>query len=610
MYPYVAFLRNPQNSRANEAAQRLVDIFRQTHHEWKLLDQSRGLSLFHAPPGGRSIAAIVLPAGMGAVLGTLFPKNLDASPRDWKPVIEGLCAEEIVRSGGRRLMNDYWGGYVAFLTGSEGTVHHVLRDCSGKMPCYMVEIDGTTIIAGNINDLSGLNLPIFSINTRFLAGFVYNAEFSQRECALNEVKELLAGECLELRAGQRTQCALWDPHAICRESPLEDFDEAARQVRAVTQSCVDFWASKYDRIVHQLSGGLDSSAILGCLKDSAYRPQITCVHQESSGSGESEAAFARLAADAAGFELVVQPGYSQQSAYDERIFRLPRAPKPSVAHLGIAVESELRNAIPSQNRAEAIWDGQGGDHLFFQVRSAFGAVDYAFQHGLGGDFSRHVRDAARLSRSSYWGILRKSLGLGLFRFGWRPEDEYRRAATFLNPDALPADIVDYIWQPWSKDCSDLPPGKRWQIGLLASLIHRHRTVPGLQYADEHHPLFSQPLMELCLRIPTYTLLRGGIDRALERAAFRDCVPAPIIRRENKGSIATAFMSKVRESLPFVRDLLLDGVLAQQGIILRSSLESYLAANRPMNPQVLWPFLSCLAAEVWARKWAATGWRLS
>jgi asparagine synthase (glutamine-hydrolysing) len=610
MYPYVAFLRNPQNSRANEAAQRLVDIFRQTHHEWKLLDQSRGLSLFHAPPGGRSIAAIVLPAGMGAVLGTLFPKNLDASPRDWKPVIEGLCAEEIVRSGGRRLMNDYWGGYVAFLTGSEGTVHHVLRDCSGKMPCYMVEIDGTTIIAGNINDLSGLNLPIFSINTRFLAGFVYNAEFSQRECALNEVKELLAGECLELRAGQRTQCALWDPHAICRESPLEDFDEAARQVRAVTQSCVDFWASKYDRIVHQLSGGLDSSAILGCLKDSAYRPQITCVHQESSGSGESEAAFARLAADAAGFELVVQPGYSQQSAYDERIFRLPRAPKPSVAHLGIAVESELRNAIPSQNRAEAIWDGQGGDHLFFQVRSAFGAVDYTFQHGLGGDFSRHVRDAARLSRSSYWGILRKSLGLGLFRFGWRPEDEYRRAATFLNPDALPADIVDYIWQPWSKDCSDLPPGKRWQIGLLASLIHRHRTVPGLQYADEHHPLFSQPLMELCLRIPTYTLLRGGIDRALERAAFRDCVPAPIIRRENKGSIATAFMSKVRESLPFVRDLLLDGVLAQQGIILRSSLESYLAANRPMNPQVLWPFLSCLAAEVWARKWAATGWRLS
>ena len=609
MYPYVAFIRDVQNPHADAAARWLVDAFRRAHPEWLLLDHGQGLALFHAPPGGRSVNVLVLPTGMGAVLGTLFPKNLNVSPRNWKPVIEGLCAEEIVRSGGRRLMDDYWGGYVAFLTGGEGTVHHVLRDCSGKMPCYVVQLDDTTIIAGNIDDLSGLNLPIFSINTRFLAGFVYNAELAQRECALNEVKELLAGECLELRAGRGRQITLWDPRAICRESPLEDFDEAACQVRAVTQRCVDFWASKYDRILHQLSGGLDSSAILGCLKHSEYRPQTICVHQESSGAGESEAAFARLAADAAGLELVVQPGYSQHSGYDERILRLPKAPKPNVAHLGIAVESELRNAIPSRTRAEAIWDGQGGDHLFFQVRSAIAAVDYAFQHGIGGRFSQHVRDATRLCGSSYWGILRKSLGLGLLRFGWRPENEYRREATFLNPQLLPPDIIDYVWQPWSAESSDLPPGKRWQIGLLACLIHRHRPVPGLQYADQHHPLFSQPLMELCLRIPTYTLLRGGIDRALERAAFRNCVPAPIIRRENKGSISTAFMSKVRESLPFVRDLLLDGVLAQQGIIVRSSLESYLAANRPMNSRALWPFLSCLAAEVWARKWADAGWRL-
>ena len=610
MYPYVAFIRDVRSPNADAAAVRLADVFRRAHPEWMSLDEGQGLSLFHAPPGGRSVAALVLPAGKGAVLGTLFPKNLNASPRDWKPVIEGWYAEEIVRSGGRRLMEDYWGGYVAFLAGCDGTVHHVLRDYSGKMSCCIVELGDTTIVTGDINDLSSLNLPIFSINTRFMAGFVYNADLAQRECALNEVKELLAGECLELRAGRSRQFALWDPRAICRESPLEDFDDAVRQVRAVTQLCVDFWASKYDRIVHQLSGGLDSSAILGCLKHSAYRPQITCVHQESSGAGESEAAFARLAADAAAFALVVQPGYSQHSGYDERIFRLPKALKPSVAHLGIAIESELRNAIPSQTRAEAIWDGQGGDHLFFQVRSAFAAVDYAFHHGIGGDFSRHVRDAARLCRSSYWGILRKSLGLGLLRSDWRPEDEYRREATFLNPEVLPADIIDYVWQPWSNDCSDLPPGKRWQIGLLACLIHRHRTVPGLQYADQHHPLFSQPLIELCLRIPTYTLLRGGIDRALERTAFRDCVPEPIIRRENKGSIGTAFMSKVRESLPFIRDLLLDGVLVQERIIVRSALEAYLAANRPMNPQMLWPFLSCMAAEVWARKWAASGWRLS
>jgi asparagine synthase (glutamine-hydrolysing) len=609
MYPYVAFVSNIQSPRANTTTQSLISEFRQIHPQWILLDEGQGLSLFHAPPAGRSVAATVLPARSGVVLGTLFPKSLDVSPRGWHASIDEHCAEEIVRTRGRHLMETYWGGYVAFIASRDGTVHHVLRDCSGKVPCYVIAHSDITIITANIEDLSCLPLPPFSMNARYLAGFIYDGELAQRECALNEVKEVLAGECLELKDARARQFVLWDPRAICQENVVEDFGDAARQVRTVTQACLDFWASKYDRIVHQLSGGLDSSVILGCLMGSAHRPLITCVHLESSGAGESESAFAQLAADAAGIELVVQPGYSQHSRYDERIFRLPRAPKPSVAHLGITIESDLRNVIPSQTRAEAIWDGQGGDHLFFQARSALGAVDYAFRHGITGDFSMHVRDAVRLSGSSCWGVLHKSIRLGLLRSDWQPEDEYDREATFLNPEILPANIIDYIWQPWSEDRSNVPPGKRWQISLLASLIHRHRPVPGLQYADQHHPLFSQPLFELCLRIPIYTLLRGGIDRALERAAFRDCVPESIIRRQNKGSIATTFMSKIRESLPFIRDLLLDGVLVQERIIERSSLVPYLAANRPMNPRVLWPFVSCIAAEVWARKWAAAGWRL-
>lgn len=609
MYPYVAFLRNPHRVDGSETVQLLVDRFRHIHPEWIFLGEGKGLSLFHLPPRGRSAGAIVLPAGSGTILGTIFPRVLDVSPRDWRPEINQHTAEEMVRTGGRYLMNNFWGGYVALLANHGGNVHYVLRDCSGKIPCHILTHGDSTIVTSNIEDLSGLPLARFSINAQYLAGFVYEAELAQRECALNEVKELLAGECLELKEGRSTQFCLWDPRIISREDAVEDFGDAARRVRAVSQACVDFWASKYDRIVHHLSGGLDSSVILGCLKNSAYRPAVTCVHLESSGAGENERAFAQLAADAAGVELVLQPGFSQDSRYDDRMFRLPRAPKPSVAHLGFIIESDLRNLIPLQVKADATWDGQGGDQLFFESRSPFAAVDYAFRHGVTGDYSQHVRDAVRLSKLSYCGVLQKSIRLGMLRGKWRPEDEYRRQAMFLNLEILPASIADYVWQPWSDHASDLPPGKRWQISLLGFLIHRHRPIPGLQYADSHHPLFSQPLFELCLQIPSYTLLRGGINRALERAAFRDFVPESIIRRQNKGSIATTFMSKIRESLPFIRDLILDGVLVQERIIDRSSLEPYLAANRPMNHRVLWPFLSCVAAEVWARSWAGSAWRL-
>ena len=245
----------------------------------------------------------------------------------------------------------------------------------------------------------------------------------------------------------------------------------------------------------------------------------------------------------------------------------------------------------------------------FAPRTPFGAVDYAFSHGMAGDFSRCLRDAVRRSRLSYWAVVERSIRLGLLGGRWQPKDEQPRDAVFLNPEIVPGDIAEYVWQPWLASASDLPPGKRWQICLLAHLLHRHRPVPELQYAGEHHPLFSQPLVELCLRIPLYILLRGGINRALERAAFRDCVPEKIIRRENKGTVAIALMSKMREDLPYLRDLVLDGVLVQERIIERSALEPYLAGNRPISPQAFWPFMSCIAAEVWARKWAMAAWRI-
>ena len=608
MYRYVAFFSSTQRSHNDGLAPLLVDRFHHNHPTWKLLPGGAGIFLFHLPPAGRSVRAIELPAGSGAILGTLFPKDLETSPRDWNPVIDERLAREIVRTRGRHLIDNYWGGYVAFFN-DHGARHYVLRDSSGKIPCYAITHGDMSVLTSNVEDLSGLELPRFSINTRYLAGFVHDAELSQRECGLNEVRELLAGECLELSESRANQFCLWDPRSICREHAVDDFEEASRQVRHVAQACVDFWASKYDRIVHKLSGGLDSSSILGCLKRSAHCPVVTCLHWESGGADDKDRGFAELAAKEAGVELVIQSGYSRQAMYDERVFRLPRAPNPSVANLAFALESDLRNLIPERTMAESIWDGQGGDHLFFEPSSPFGAVDYAFNHGVTGDFSRCVRDAIRRSKLSYWGVLQRSIRLGLFRGGWQPEDEYDRDAFFVNPEILPADIADYVWQTWQADASDLPPGKRWQICLLGCLLHRHRPVPELQYVGDLHPLFSQPLVELCLRIPLYTLLQGGRDRALERAAFRDCVPEAIIRREQKGTVALTIMSKIRECLPFLRELVLDGVLVNERIIERAAVEPYLAGNRPTNDRVLWPLLSCIAAEVWARKWDAAAWRL-
>ena len=276
----------------------------------------RGLPYFIRRCRGGPSRHMSCPEGMGAIFGTLFPKDLQISPRHWRVVIDEALAGEFVRTRGRHLVNHYWGAYIALLN-DHGAAHYVLRDSSGKIPCYAITHGAITIVASNIEDLSGLALPRFSINVRYLAGFIYDAELSHSECGLNEVKEVLAGECLELNGAGARQFPLWDPRSIGRDPAVEDFEDACGQVRQVTQACVDFWASKYDRIVHRLSGGLDSSAILGCLTHSAYRPRVTCLHRESGGADDNEREFAQLAAADAGVELVIQSGYSQRATYDD-----------------------------------------------------------------------------------------------------------------------------------------------------------------------------------------------------------------------------------------------------------------------------------------------------
>ena len=139
-----------------------------------------------------------------------------------------------------------------------------------------------------------------------------------------------------------------------------------------------------------------------------------------------------------------------------------------------------------------------------------------------------------------------------------------------------------------------------QIRFLSEVANRHRPIARLERAPQHHPLLSQPLMEVCLQTPTYLLLRGGRERALARESFADRVPSKVLRRRDKGSILSHATETIRQSEPFVRELLLEGVLARAGVIVRKELEPYIVQGQSFREEHLMPLLACIAAEVWAR----------
>jgi asparagine synthase (glutamine-hydrolysing) len=384
---------------------------------------------------------------------------------------------------------------------------------------------------------------------------------------------------------------------------MDDYEQGIATVQSVTQAAIDAWASKHSRVLHSLSGGFDSAVVLACLARSKYRPQVTCLNRYTDEPGEDERVYARLAASRSRVELIERAWTSGGSWLTSSILESPRTPKPSIPHVVGLADKLYCNSIARELGVDSVWSGEGGDHIFYQHTTTHGASDYLRNRGFRAPFIGVLDDAARFARRPYWSVLKEAVVDARSRKPWRPELLAARQI-FANRESLPENLVEYVSHPWTTDNEDIPRGKQVQIYFLAEVLNRHRPFGQLESVEEVYPLMSQPLIETCLRIPTYLLLRGGRQRALVREAFNGLLPSEITTRESKGSTTSCIIRMMRENHGFVRELLLDGILVRERLANRRQLEPYLDTARPLRPQLVFPLISCIAGEVWARRWQA------
>jgi asparagine synthase (glutamine-hydrolysing) len=597
MYHFVALLWDAEDPQARAVATHLDQKLRLAAGPWESQLSGDGMRVFALAPADPGLRAYILPDETGVVLGRLFTADL-SSPHFGRDVqVDKWATHEIVRTAGQHLVRNFWGGYVALLRDRDSRRSYAIRDCSGKLPCFYTRFRDVTILFADIADLAPLELSPFTVNWEYLAAFIYSSQLQVRACAFKEVTEMLAGDCLEVWGSSVRQTAIWDPRDVCRQRRVDGYEDAVAELREVAQRCIDAWAQTYDTILHSLSGGFDSAVVLGCLNRSPAHSNVICLNQFAAASYDDERSYARLAAARAGTTLLEVP-MDSAAGFDARLLAGPRTLKPAVPGLSRLLEIAVINRVAATTGARVLWTGQGGDHIFLQTADSSSAGDYLQTRGPRLGLISAVRDAARLSRQPYWFVLKSAFKPN--RGGGQRPDRLARAAYFVTPAALPGNADDYVSHPWTTQAQDLPRGKLMQIRFLAEVINRHRPIPRFERAPQHHPLMSQPLMEVCLQIPTYLLVRGGRERALARHAFADRVPPQIIRRRDKGSIVSHTTEMLRQGEDFVRDVLLDGVLAGAGIIDPDQLKHYIVHGQPFREGHLLPILACIAAEIWAR----------
>ncbi len=605
MYRYAAFTWNAKDPAKTEAAQRLTRLLLSSSPDWQSALDVPGLRVFHAPQAGGACRAYVLKRDCGVVLGKLFESGLEEIGIPSDPSFDEKESERLLESRGRRLVERYWGHYVAFLRASNGQVRYVLRDPTGGLPCHLTRAAGVDVILSDMEDCVRLKLAPFSVDWDHITAYFLDDRLVTRSTGFREATNLYAGECTAITDDGGTngtsRSFYWDPAEVVEANTIEDPDAARVALQGVIRQCVHAWASSYDSIVHELSGGLDSSIVAACLAEASLGPDVLCFHYFTAMSEGDERSYAQAAARSTGFELIESQAHPSERSLESL---LERSKFATPSQLGLCPAPELlKQRLVGERHAGAVFSGQGGDHLLQQEATELIAAEYAHRCGLRPQLFRVVKDTSRMTAKPVWSVWSAVVRYGLLR---RPFDPY---AFHFEPPAILSEAAraslrpEAYSHPWVRSASRLPASKTRQVFNVVDCQPFFRMA--CPNAELVHPLISQPLIELCLQIPSYVLAHRGKPRGLVREAFEADVPAKIIHRHSKGGTTSYFSRILVENAAFLRERLLDGVLVNEGIVDRRELERVLSEHALIRGEEISSVFSCIRAEAWFGNWEDT-----
>lgn len=517
----------------------------------------------------------------GIAIGTVISRDTDDGLRETgsKPI------------DGRQLIASSWGDYVAFLRGPEMDSATVIRAPSGCLPAFRAAASEVTLVSSNVAFLLALTGAGPRIDWDFVAHYLAFPHLRAGATGLDGIDELFAGDDTAFTLQGTRRESLWSPWDFAAaERQITDPQEARDAVRRAVNEAVRGLVQPYRSALLELSGGLDSSVLAAALAASGA-PAIA-INLVTPGAEGDERSYARATATACGLALAESDVAGDVDLTAPVSDRLARPGIPAILGPADGLLAELAR----ESGVDVFVSGTGGDCVFCSPASAAPAADAWRTFGPGRRFLRAVRHVAEIHDTSLW-----TAGSMAWRQAHRPPIHrlWPSNHAFLMRDRLPRE-PDF--HPWLTEPADALPGRRSHIrAVIAALAHldgyaRHAVAPSI------FPLMSQPVMEACFRIPTWIWIEGGRDRAIARQAFRDVLPARVLDRRSKGGMDAYCIRNFEANRSRLEPFLLDGHLAEAGLLDRPVVASFLRQPVALRDQRFYRLLPIIDAEAWARGW--------
>jgi asparagine synthase (glutamine-hydrolysing) len=586
--------------------------------DWSTLTDHTGLAVYVHHPQGSTHGSIALRPDVGTILGTLFKRatGSDRSVERTRSFGERETAD-IVSTEGRSLIDTHWGSYLLFLRRPEKHHINVLRGAAATLPCYYLTHDRCTLLASNVADFLWACGPRLSINWDCIRAQATAGDYLTHETGLSQVATLISGECLEIEGGQAIHRAYWNPAHLLAD-PIPDFADATRLLYEETHRCVRAWASLHDAVLLLLSGGLDSSIVLSCLRRQPTSTRTVAVNFYSEGAGD-ERCFARDMAAHTDTPLEEIPSNLNIDLRD--FVQCALTSDPVQNFTAFDVEPVMREQARRCN-ATVIFTGEAGDDVFGHAPSPEALTELLQHPAQVHRFFGASLDFAELTRLCVW----RSMYLAYRHLKWfrhtRTWSVYRRRklagqsqeGSLVSHTAIHAyeDMIGRFIHPWFKDAQELPLGKAMLIYSIieatSSVSHSPFSQPG--DVPMMSPLISQPLLEVALRIPSHLHFSGAENGAVARAAFRSALSPLVLNRGTaKGAPASWARRLLDHNSDFLRELLLEGMLVQRGILDPTKIQALLSCDLSRTRVGMAELIRQVYIELWLRRWVAHGARL-
>ncbi|WP_407352869.1 asparagine synthase-related protein [Luteimonas sp. R10] len=525
--------------------------------------------------------------GNGLVVGQLFNAQ-------GEPITHARAMGDIIGGLSDHLLQNCWGDYVALSVAREDErLVSLLRDPSGGVPCVHSLRNGRGFVTSDISLAVELGLYCRRVDWHSIAHGLHFPYRRTERTALLDIHELLPGCALEIGPSHASVRTAWSPWKFVHDGIRHrDPIMAAEGIREAVSTVVNAYASTDHRFIVQLSGGLDSSIVASCLRGMSAEPMFCSLVMPVEGTDERP--YARLVTDAMQHELVSVP-----VGFDDVRIDVPTAPSSVVPATGMLqhATSAAWDSVGAANGTSTFYTGGGGDSIFCYLQTAAPAADAYLERGITAG-AVAVRDLSTLHECTIWKAGRlarrkiEAFESGVRR-GWTVDQ------SLLSADAL--EMVE-LPHPWL----DTPPGSfpgdcEKVHDLIGTQLYMHATwAPNRRV---RRPLLSQPVMEACLRVPSWMWIAGGRDRAVARDAFKDTLPKAILARRSKGSYAGYLATAYARNKTQIREFLMEGELRAAGLLDPVAMSGFFTSEfAPRTMPFIRAFDLC-TAENWIRNQA-------